>query len=76
MCKVCRYTFTPCEDEGPFFLAEGEGVAPPPPPRAPSLVFTHPETRPSRGAYYYAPSGSGPQGSVLVEEALAEIPPG
>jgi hypothetical protein len=35
------------------------------PPRAPSPVFMHPETRPSRAAYAYTPSGSGPREAYL-----------
>jgi hypothetical protein len=69
--KVCCYTFIPCGNEDPFFPAESEGGRAPPSPQ-PSLHA--PEA--IEGSVHLRTLRLRPKGSILVEEALTEIPPG
>jgi hypothetical protein len=70
--KVCCYTFIPYRNEDPFFPAESEGQSPS--SSQPSLHAPGGEA--IEGGVRLRTLWLRPQGSVLVEEALAEIPPG
>jgi hypothetical protein len=64
--------FIPHGDENPFFSVEGDKAEPP----SPQLCLLAPWDEAIEGSVRLRALWLRPQGSVLVEEALAEIPPG